>query len=860
MSSADKPFRIAPLSLLLVFYPASLFAIDQNNNQQSDIWEELFQAYDLPANGDPDRDGWDNSAESLAGSDPFDPNSHPTLTIQKNFPAGITIHWKTNSGKNYQFQRTSHLHPDSWTTLLTITAERSTSIHYSSITNPDYPQFYRINILDRDTDSDGVNDWEEFILNSDPTHSNTDRSIQADEDRIISQLNMSNTITAVSYRDESSENWPSPAVIAIRREGGLKAVTVNVALSGTATQHSDYTIDLGPAIEFSLGQKEVFLPVTAILDEINEGAESVTLTLLPGNDYTLGDQDSATVFITDGPSSVEAARLLIQAAFGPSQDAPDDPDQIPENVEEVMTLGIEGWIDDQVTRPIGTLTPFIEWANTSGETIHNDIKKDAWWGRAMELRKLRPDASAAEEQLPDPLRQRMAFALSQIFVVSSKPEALGSENEGLVNYYDMLLQHSFGNYRDILYDVSMHPCMGIYLSSLGNQKPDPANNVFPDENYAREIMQLFSIGLWELNPDGSQKLQDGQPIPTYDNEDITNFARIFTGIAFGGSNTTFALWPRDFTQDMGTWDAFHDLDPKNLLNGVTTPARTASPGNTGTATLADINAAIDNLFHHPNVGPFIGKLLIQRFITSNPSPEYIARISAVFNDNGSGTRGDLGAVLKAILMDPEARDQSYRDLPTHGKLREPFLRCVNLSRALNASSPSGWYYLDAFELDHAQEPFESPSVFNFFLPSYSPPGALAQRGLVAPEFQIMNATTITTAQNYYRSALRNGFHRWGAGSTQLAASMPIFEQEMRLNVPEEAISQNTPSQPALPPEPLIRRLDLALTGGTLRPENYQIISAALRRIGPGSGWRWHHERLQTAITLIMNSAECAILR
>jgi len=845
----------------LAILPSPLFGIDQNNNQQSDIWEELFQALDLPASGDPDLDGWNNAQESQAGSNPFDPQSHPRLRIIPDYPAGLFLKWEALPGKEYQLQQSDNLSPGSWSPLQSFSPNTNSSLEYFRDQSSTSSEFFKVAVSDRDSDADGVSDWEERTLNFDPTHPNSDRATESDEARIIAELAMSNTITAVSYRDESSEAWPSPAVISIRRQGGLAAVTVNASLSGTATQDVDFTIDHHSTIEFSLGQKEVFISVTALPDQTNEGPESITLTLLPGAGYSLGSDHLATVHITDGPSTQEAARLLIQAAFGPDQDAPDDPDQIPENVEEVMALGIENWIDDQLTRPVGTLTPFVNWANGpgSGLNIYNDIKKDAWWGRAMELRKLRPDATAAEEQLPDPLRQRMAFALSQIFVVSGKPEALGSEDEGLVDYYDMLLQHSFGNYRDLLYDVSMHPCMGIYLSSLGNQKPDPANNVFPDENYAREIMQLFSIGLWELNPDGSRQLEDGHPIPTYDNEDITNFARVFTGIAFGGSNTTFALWPRDFTEPMGTWDAFHDLDPKELLNGTITPARTASPGNTGTATLADINAAIDNLFHHPNVGPFIGKLLIQRFVTSNPSPEYVARITSIFNDNGSGTRGDLAAVLKAILMDPEAREQSYRDLPAHGKLREPFLRCVNLARAFNASSDDGWFYLDAFELDHAQEPFESPSVFNFFLPAYSPPGALAQSGLVAPEFQIMNATTITTAQNYYRSALRNGFHRWGSGSAARRVDANL-DQEMLLNVPEEAISQNTPSSPALPPEPLIRRLDLALTGGTLRPENYQIISAALRRIGPGSGWRWHHERLQTAVTLIMNSAECAILR
>jgi len=279
----------------------------------------------------------------------------------------------------------------------------------------------------------------------------------------------------------------------------------------------------------------------------------------------------------------------------------------------------------------------VTWAEANEQAleIYNDSKQDAWWGRVMELPKLRPDDTAT--QLPDPLRQRIGFCLSQIFVISDRMEDLGESPIGMANYYDMLLTHTFGNFRDLLVDVSLHPCMGIYLSHLGNQKANPAANRFPDENYAREIMQLFSIGLWQLHPDGTRVLDpQGQPVATCTNADITQFARIFTGPAFVGSNTNFGLYPCDFTVPMKAWDAEHDLAPKSLLRGTITPTSTASAGNTGTATMLDENAAVDNLFNHPNVGPIIGRLLIQRFVTSNPSPAYIGRVSAAFANNGQG--------------------------------------------------------------------------------------------------------------------------------------------------------------------------------------------------------------------------------
>jgi len=480
---------------------------------------------------------------------------------------------------------------------------------------------------------------------------------------------------------------------------------------------------------------------------------------------------------------------------------------------------------------------------------------NAWWGRAMGLPKLRPDAT--EEQLPDPLRQRVGFALSQIFVISDRMERLATEPAAMTHYYDKLLENSFGNYRTLLKDVALHPCMGQYLSHLANRKANPTSKTFPDENFAREIMQLFSIGLWMLHPDGTRILDtEGNPIPTYDNDDITEFAKVFTGLSYGQLNTggaaNFGDYEGDFTVPMKGWDSEHDLGSKTLLLGVTTPARTASSGNTGTATMADVDAAIDCLFNHPNVGPFIGRLLIQRLVTSNPSPAYIGRVTAAFN---AAPRGDMGRTVKAILMDPEARDAAKMSDPTFGKLREPFLKIVNFAQAFNATSQEGWYYLSGYAAGHVEEPMNSPSVFNFFLPSYTPPGVLSQNGLVAPEMQIINASSGVTAPNYFWSAV-NGQVGFTARTSRMVKLN--LDQEMLLNIPSLVFDQygQTNVQP-LDPDALIRRLDLALTGGTLTPQSFQIIREALARIGPGS-WDWHEDRLKLGIYLVVCSPEFSV--
>lgn len=852
---------LARIGAVLAIFTTAI-GLDQNSNGLNDIWEVSYNAGGLTSGVDTDGDGYSNAQESQAGTDPFDPASHPALYISSGAVDTVHFSWPSIPGKAYALISRSDLAIGLWSTNSTLVA--STVSAEAALSATEAGRFFRLIASDVDTDGDGLTDAEERWLGFDPFTTRSERRDTPDLQRVTAGLNAANVVTVGLLDPLISERWPEPGLVAIRRKGGLRPITVNLAFGGTAAKGTDYTTVVGTNIVIPLGVREVWVELHPVADnDASESTETITVTALPGTAYTVNQPDLATLTLeneTDstGPSAKAAARFLIQASFGPDQDSPDDADPLPENVEEVMALGYEGWIADQFTRPVNLIQPWVDWAedNAQAAELYGNWKEFAWWSRAMGAPKLRPDSTT--NTTPDPLRQRLAFALSQILVVSDRPESIATEQAGMANYYDLMVRHAFGNYRDLLYDVATHPVMGIYLSHLGNRKADPVNRIYPDENFAREVMQLFTIGLWELNPDGTRKLDgSGQPIPTYDNGDITELARVFTGLSFGNNNN-FDLYPRDFTVPMKMWDAEHDCDAKTLLRGLQLPARTPSSGNTGTAGLADVAAAVSNLFAHPNVGPFVGKQLIQRFVTSNPSTNYVARVSAAFANNGSGVRGDMKAVIRAVLLDPEARDPQKINEPTWGKLREPFLRVVNYARAFNAASTSGHYALDQFTLDHLQDPMSAPSVFNFFLPAHSPPGPVTQLGLVAPEFQIINASTAITGPNYFWNSINGDLHRYGHGNGAYVVRLNLA-QELAMIVPAAQIPDDVPAGPVGDIDALLRRLDMALTGGTLSPRQFQIIREAMERIGPPS-WQWHRERLRMAIYLIVTSPDFNVLR
>jgi uncharacterized protein (DUF1800 family) len=315
----------------------------------------------------------------------------------------------------------------------------------------------------------------------------------------------------------------------------------------------------------------------------------------------------------------------------------------------------------------------------------------------------------------------------------------------LTNYYDVLLEHAFGNFRDLMQAVTLNPVMGEYLSMKGNQKADPANNILPDENFAREMMQLFTIGLHELNIDATQKLDtSGNPIPTYDQATIEEMARVFTGWHFANIYELVQGTEdvQDFINPMIVVEERHDQGQKTVVSGAIIPA--------GQTAEQDMQQILDIVFNHPNVPPFISKQLIQKLVTSNPSNAYVERVANVFVNNGNGVRGDLQSVLTAILTDSEAINGTTSNDKVFGKLKEPLVRMAGLWRAFNASSVDGDYYLTWFNQHLGQTPLEAHHVFNFFSPSYAPQGAFQDAGLVAPEFEIHNEANQTKMTNFFQ--------------------------------------------------------------------------------------------------------------
>ena len=499
-----------------------------------------------------------------------------------------------------------------------------------------------------------------------------------------------------------------------------------------------------------------------------------------------------TVAPPPGPSRAElayASKFASRATFG-----------LPyPQIEEIAEQGAEAWLEQQFELPVTESKPVADklkgrraagqFNDLDGVDLIFQFWRFAWWHTTM----------TAE----DVVRQRVGFALSEIFVVSNI-DMLNDEPWALTNYYDTLLHGAFGNFRDLLRDVALHPSMGIYLSHVNNRKADPASNTFPDENFAREVMQLFTIGLYELNIDGSLRLDaNGAPIPTYDNHDIAEFAKVFTGLSYGGKDARFGKRKAWFLAPMQMFEEHHEPGEKQLLGGVTLAA-----GQTG---MEDVEAALDNLFEHPNVGPFIGRQLIQRLVTSNPSSAYVERVARAFNGDDTGVRGDMRAVLRAILLDPEATQP--REPSTFGKLREPALRLVALARQFKANSDDGTFYNAGHRLNHytGQHPLASPSVFNFFLPNHSPPGLIADAGLVGPEFQITTPTTIIGAVNMI--------------------DVGVFRENQLFDVPEPFAKANlnlTAYRPlANDVDDLLERLDLVMTQGEMHADTRAAVRAAL---------------------------------
>ncbi len=536
---------------------------------------------------------------------------------------------------------------------------------------------------------------------------------------------------------------------------------------------------------------------------------------------------------------MEASRFLAQATLGGT----------PEMIRQVAEVDFEEWIDDQSEFPPTLLLDtvrdiferarqwFIDDGGNPGDYAYWPYTQHflyGWWQVNMTA--------------DDVLRQRVALALSEILVISYS-DALDDFGEGQASYYDVLIDNALGNYENLLLQVALHPAMGIYLSHFNNPKAVPEENIHPDENFAREVMQLFSIGLYKLNPDGTLQTDgNGTPVPTYDIYDIKEFAKVFTGLSAGAiienewqDEPEFGTskWITDMTVPMAMYEEWHEQGEKHLLNGFVIPA--------GQAGMADIEATIHHLFMHPNVGPFVARRLIQNMVKSNPTPAYIARVTAAFNNNGQGERGDMSAVVKAILLDPEARECTWINDPQQGKLREPMMRYFHFCRAMDKNSPYGVYWNIGYDFwrKTGQLPLASPSVFNFFLPDYQPVGPIADQDLFGPEFQIHNSLTSLGYINVV-----DDWVMWGV----LMDTWESVGTAVTLD-----ISQLIPL--AKDPEVLINKLDVLLTHGNLSAETRFIIHTALDQITHDVLWSYYLEyRVKMALYLFMISPDYAVLK
>ncbi len=552
------------------------------------------------------------------------------------------------------------------------------------------------------------------------------------------------------------------------------------------------------------------------LDAVNQQSAKTVIDVPEGKGGTVASTksiDAPSLQESEKPTLIDTARFLSQASFGPVTLA---------EMEAVRNIGFEAWIDHQLTLEAPSHLAYVEGQKPreSNGRAREAMAYEAIWQHWL----------YDESQL----RARVAFALSQIFVVSNTAGDLHAE--GLASYMDMLNRNAFSTYDALLNDVTLHPTMGYFLNMVESEKEDPFKGTHPNENYAREVLQLFSVGLHHLNMDGTLATDaQGDPIPAYSEEVVQGYAKAFSGWSFGNRDPRepreFDRGEEDWTVPMRAWASHHSTAEKPLLNGQVLPA--------GQTPQQDMVDALHSIFAHPNVGPFISRRLIQRLVTSNPSPAYVLRVATVFNNNGQGVRGDLGAVVKTILLDPEARATVAEQAANSGKQREPVIRFANYLRALNATAASGHSEISKLNsADNAlgQSPMLAPSVFNFFSPDYRNPGSIAQAGLVSPEFQITTETAVVGTLNFFSKLIESG--GFGRNRNRL---------ELDFNRYADAAS----SAPGL-----IYHMDMLFMNGALSSDTRVAMMRAINSIDPGNT----EERIKTALILTSIAPEFVIQR
>jgi uncharacterized protein (DUF1800 family) len=549
-----------------------------------------------------------------------------------------------------------------------------------------------------------------------------------------------------------------------------------------------------PVFEEFAGQSTSPLAIAAAL------APAIALAACSGGG---GTTPTPTPGPTPAPTSAaitktQASRFLAQATMG-ATDA---------MIADVQARSFDGWLTAQFA--LARATSHWDWLVAQGFSASTFINAETGFDPTM-WRQLIVE--------PDQLRQRVGFALSEIMVVGIAGINLNWKQFAGAAYMDVLLDNAFGNFRTLMDAITTNAAMASYLTFLGNRKANAATGAVPDENYARELMQLFTLGLYQLNMDGTNKLSGGNPIETYVQADVTGLARVFTGLSLVNRTST--------TPDRYRVPLVMDA----------TINETGSASFLGTSTsgggMAAIKTALDAIFAHANVPPFISKQLIQKLVTSNPSPAYVSRVATIFADNGAGVRGDMKAVIRAVLLDTEARGDAALTSSTAGKLREPIARLTGWARAFGATSASNaWAFGDTSSSSTrlAESPGRSSSVFNFFRPGYSPPNtAISSAGLLAPEFQITNELSVVAYINYLQTLIASGAGDTKADYTAIAAL-------------------------ANDSQALIDQVNLLVASGQLSSATVAAIKAAIDSIS-FSGTNGPGNRVGTAILLTMASPD-----
>jgi len=577
------------------------------------------------------------------------------------------------------------------------------------------------------------------------------------------------------------QNYPAPTVSSVT-PSALPLGTVTATISGAGFTPQS-TVMLGGTPLTVTGASATSLSVTGF------ASTSGQVNLVVANGSMAAPPLVVRVGIANAQVSAAAARrFLEQAGFGPT----------PADAANVQTLGFQGWLNQQFA--MGQVSNYNALLSSSQGGFPGLFLTNAVMN-------------------PDQLRQKVAFALSQIFVTSINTIIW---NDSMVPYQQMLMADAFTNYRKLLEDVTLSPTMGQYLNTANNAKANPATGTVANENYAREVMQLFSVGTTMLNPDGTPQFDSNHLlVPAYTQSTVSETARVFTGWTYQ-PNSGGVSWG-SYINPAGPLVAYapqHDTGSKHLLNGYVAAS--------GLTPQQDLDGALDNIFNHPNVGPFVAKLLIQHLVKSNPSPAYVQRVAQAFNDNGNGVRGDMQAVVTAILLDPEARanDNGGSDQAQDGHLQEPLLYIAGVVRAFGGSMGTGNYF--GWDLvNMSQDVYNAPSVFNYYSPTFAPPGS----PLLGPEFEIYTPDSAiyraNMAANFF-SSWSNSILSYGPGTfVDVTPFLPLASN----------------------PASLVAALDLTLTHGTMPTSMKQDITTAVSNDANGN-----LSRVLTGSWLILSSS------